>query len=129
MVEIFCGYATLCATAKAMGFTDSIAVDKFKKRGAKTAVIPLDLTCADHQALVEQWLESGQVAWVHLAPPCATASLARTLPVPGQLLRPSLYEAEMNHRVLQIFQVQIKLELMLQIFFICGVAPSFSCAH
>ena len=71
-----------------MGFTDSIAVDKFKKRGAKTAVIPLDLTCADHQALVEQWLESGQVAWVHLAPPCGTASLARTIPVPGSTFVP-----------------------------------------
>ena len=88
MVEICCGYATLCATAKTMGFSDSIAVDKFKKRGAKTAVIPLDLTCADHQALVEQWLESGQVAWVHLAPPCGTASLARTIPVPGSTFVP-----------------------------------------
>ena len=40
-------------------------------------VICLDLTKADHQKLVEEWVLSGRCLWAHFGVPCGTASRAR----------------------------------------------------
>jgi len=79
MVEVFSGIAILCATAKQAGLSSSIAVDKTKKRSCRSTILQLDLCNEHHQALLEQWLQSPLLVWLHLAPVCGTASRARDI--------------------------------------------------
>ena len=79
MVEVFAGAAVLCAVAKGAGLEASIAVDKVRKRTCRTSVVQLDLTLLHDQQLLETWLKSPQLLWVHLAPVCGTASRAREI--------------------------------------------------
>ena len=79
MVEIFAGIAILCATAKQAGMSSSLAVDKLKKKACRSTILQLDLCNKHHQALLEQWLQSPLIAWIHLAPVCGTASRAREI--------------------------------------------------
>lgn len=79
MIDFFCGAGTLCATAKLLGMGSSIAVDKVKKVGARCAVYALDLTLERNQKLLESWLDSPLLAWIHLAPVCGTSSRARDI--------------------------------------------------
>ena len=73
MIEIFCGAGALCATAKVFGMESSLAVDKVKKVGARCAVYTLDLTLERDQKLLESWLDSPLLAWIHIAPVCGTS--------------------------------------------------------
>eukprot|EP00435_Cladocopium_sp_Y103_P058226 s2737_g20.t1 len=79
MVEVFAGIAILCATAKQAGLNSSIAVDKTRKRASRCTILQLDLCNAEHQALLERWLQSPMLLWVHIAPVCGTASRARNI--------------------------------------------------
>ena len=84
MVEIFAGIAILCATAKQAGMSSSLetlAVDKLKKKACRSTIPQLQLNLCNrhHQALLEQWLQSPLIAWIHLAPVCGTASRAREI--------------------------------------------------
>ena len=57
-------------------FPDSFGVDhKVSKQRIK--VVCLDLTKADHQKMVEDWVLSGKCLWAHFGVPCGTASRAR----------------------------------------------------
>ena len=53
-----------------------MAVDKVKKRGAESTILQLDLTC---EGVLEQWMQSPLLLWVHLALVCGTASRARDI--------------------------------------------------
>lgn len=79
MIELFCGAATLCATAKVFGMDSSLAVDKVKKVNARCSVYTLDLTLERDQQLLESWIESPLLAWIHIAPVCGTSSRARDI--------------------------------------------------
>ena len=79
MIEVFAGTAVLCSIAKQFGLVSSLAIDKVKKRGARSTIFQLDLTCQKDQALLEQWMQSPLLLWVHLAPVCGTASRARDI--------------------------------------------------
>ena len=79
MIEIFAGSAVLCAVAKQAGMTSSIAVDKVKKRSARSSIFQLDLLCMQDRHLLEQWMESELLLWIHLAPVYGTASRARDI--------------------------------------------------
>ena len=79
MVEVFSGIAILCATAKQAGLSSSIAVDKVKRKSCRSTILQLDLCNEHHQALLEQWLQSPLLVWLHLAPVCGTASRARDI--------------------------------------------------
>ncbi len=56
---------------------NSIAVDKVKKRNARSTIYQLDLLMEPDCQLLEQWMHSGLLLWLHLAPVCGTASRAR----------------------------------------------------
>ena len=79
MIEIFAGAAVLCSVAKQFGLHGSIAVDKTRKKAARSAIFPLDLTLESDRALLECWLQSPLLVWIHLAPVCGTASKARNI--------------------------------------------------
>lgn len=68
MIEFFAGVGILCAIAKQHNMTQSFAVDKVRKRGARSAIVTLDLTRKDSQDLVQQWLNSSMLCWAHFAP-------------------------------------------------------------
>ena len=75
-LEIFAGSAVLCSVAKQQGMTNSIAVDKVQKRGARSSITRLDLTREVDRTVLDSWLDSNLLFWVHLAPVCGTASRA-----------------------------------------------------
>ena len=81
MLELFAGSAVLCSVAKQQGLYNSIAVDKTQKHGCFSSIIRLDLTREADSSLVDAWLDSGLLIWVHLAPVCGTASRARDIQV------------------------------------------------
>ena len=79
MIEIFAGTAVLCSVSKQLGLQNSIAVDKERKRGARSSIFQLDLTQPKDRALLEEWMLSPLLLWIHLAPVCGTASRARNI--------------------------------------------------
>ena len=79
MIEVFAGIAILCATSKAAGLQNSIAVDKLRKRNCRCSIFQLDLVNRQDQAILEQWVDSPLLLWIHLAPVCGTASRAREI--------------------------------------------------
>ena len=58
-------------------------MDKTRHTGSLAGIISLDLTKLEDQQLVE-WLDSPAVKAVFLAPPCGTASAARSIELPGE---------------------------------------------
>ena len=83
MLELFCGTAGLSASLRQMGF-EVIAVDKIVSKSPKVMVTKLDLTQHATQQLVLEWIRLPQVKAVFVAPPCGTASKARTIQLEGQ---------------------------------------------
>ena len=79
MLEVFAGMAVLCAVSKSFGMESSVAVDKARKRNARASIVQLDLTLKSDQCVVDQWLQSDLLLWIHLAPVCGTASRAREI--------------------------------------------------
>lgn len=82
ILEIFCGSGGVTATFKRNGFTNSLAVDKNKCKGAKTSILTLDLTDENSQRMVLDWIRHPNTIAIFLAPPCGTCSLARLIPIP-----------------------------------------------
>lgn len=81
MLEIFAGSAILCSIAKQYGMQSSLAVDKLQKPGARSSIIKLDLTRDVDRSVLDKWLDSDMLLWIHLAPVCGTASRAREIRV------------------------------------------------
>ena len=83
VIEVFAGTARLSTVAGRLGFR-TLAVDRSSRR-SNFAIQKLDLT-QDHdvQTLLDIInLEAPNIAWIHLAPPCGTASAARSRPLPS----------------------------------------------
>ena len=76
-LELFAGCARLSQALRAEGF-DTVAVDC--KRDGVHPIVCVDLLSSSGRALVWQILRSGRVCYVHMAPPCSTASAARNIP-------------------------------------------------
>ena len=79
MIEVFAGSAVLCAVAKQAGLSSSMAIDKVKKKSARSTIFQLDLLNKKDRDLLYQWMQSPMLLWVHLAPVCGTASRAREI--------------------------------------------------
>ena len=77
MLEILAGVAVLCATSKAAGLVNSIAVDKIRKRSSRSSIFQFDLLIQRDREILEQWIDSPLLLWIHLAPVCGTTSRAR----------------------------------------------------
>ncbi len=79
MIEVFAGAAVLCSVAKQHGMHGSIAVDKIRKKNARSSIFTLDLTLESDRELIKCWVESPLLVWLHFAPVCGTASRARDI--------------------------------------------------
>ena len=82
MIEVFAGGAVLTSVAKQYGL-GGIAVDKVRKQNSRSTIYQLDLMQAADRELLEEWLSSPLLLWVHFAPVCGTASRAREIPDPN----------------------------------------------
>lgn len=78
-VEMFCGTARLSKAVAEAGL-NVLAIDKVAC-ARKVSVTCLDLTTADHQKVLFECLCKANVASLHIAPPCGTASRAREIPI------------------------------------------------
>ena len=82
LLDLFCGTAGVAAAFRTLG-GESLGIDHVvDKRRVKGPVTKIDLSKTEGQSTVLQWVESGKVDAVMLAPPCGTASRAREIPVP-----------------------------------------------
>lgn len=61
-----------------------MAIDKHVPSAPKAVVTKLDLTRLDHQELIIKWLHDPMVVGAFLAPPCGTASAARSIELQGE---------------------------------------------
>ena len=83
-LELFGGSARLTKCLCDRGL-DAIAVDWVRNASRPEGpCCMLDLTNAEHFKLVLSLIKSGRVKYVHMAPPCGTASRAREIPVKGK---------------------------------------------
>ena len=78
VLELFAGTARLTKSLKSKGF-QAMAFDKTSKRSEGQVILEADLSNRDEvESLLEFInLKAGQIAFVHLAPPCGTSSRAR----------------------------------------------------
>ena len=83
VLEVFAGTARLSSVCQRIGFR-ALAVDKVSTK-SRFPIQQLDLTLADDLTLLLDIirLEAGNLAWIHCAPPCGTASAARARPLKG----------------------------------------------
>ena len=75
MLEVFAGGAVLTSVSKQLGL-GGMAVDTVRKPNARCTIYQLDLLQASDTELLEEWLSSPLLLWVHFAPVCGTASRA-----------------------------------------------------
>ena len=84
-VEIFCGCANLSLHLGEVGF-QAFPIDwagnRFKTKVPFTSV---DLTVPSGQARIWKLLSSPLLSYVHMSPPCGTASRAREKPIPAAM--------------------------------------------
>ena len=75
-MEVFCGKAGLSRALRRKGF-QVFSIDHKAVKGLPILVIDLN---SDAQLKVfEELLEQRRLLYVHFAPPCGTASMARTI--------------------------------------------------
>jgi hypothetical protein len=80
-LELFGGCAKLTRCLQQQDF-ESTAVDYTRNRSTPVAAtILLDLTTVQGQTIIRRALRSGKVKFLHMAPPCGTASRAREIPL------------------------------------------------
>ena len=101
--------AVLCATSKAAGLANSIAVDKIRKRSARSSFFQLDLLVHQDRVLLEQWMQSPLLIWIRLAPVCGTASRARD--IRRFRVMPNLCAPMSGQKVSLIFRLMTSAEL------------------
>ena len=87
-LEVFSGCCRLSKCLRQQGF-DTLAVDVKEAQGHP--VLKLDLLSRSGVSVLWDILQSGQVAYVHLAPPCSTSSAARNTPGGPPPLRSAAY--------------------------------------
>ena len=82
MLELCAGHAGLSAAFHDVGF-EAIPVDwSGNRHQASIPIMVADLTTSHGQELVWRVIKEGKVAFVHMGPPCGTASRARERRIP-----------------------------------------------
>eukprot|EP00434_Breviolum_minutum_P016188 symbB.v1.2.014264.t1/scaffold1033.1/size247163/2 len=88
VIELCAGSAKLSSACAKVGFT-ALAVDfSGNKHSALHHVVYLDLRLAESWQLLQRLVSQHSVIWVHIAPPCGTASRARERPLRGNYWGP-----------------------------------------
>ena len=81
IVEVFCGKAGLSRALRRKGF-QVFSVDHKAVKGIP--ILMIDLNVSSQRQLFEDLLAQGRLLYVHFAPPCGTASMARTIRLRGR---------------------------------------------
>ena len=81
IVEIFAGTARVTAELKKIGMVSAFGTDHIRHRQAASQVVIADLTTQDGTNLLMQWLADPHIVGIFMAPPCGTASRARSIPL------------------------------------------------
>lgn len=79
VIEIFCGAGRVAAQLKRYGLGNSFGTDHVKHKQAAAQIVLADLTTKQGVDLLFQWLSNEYVVGVFLAPPCGSASRARSI--------------------------------------------------
>ena len=82
VAEIFCGSARLTKTFIKEGVAAMGVDNKRNRHQLQGPALTLDLTEPGDRDLLWEWLENSNIAFIHMAPPCGTASRAREKPLP-----------------------------------------------
>ena len=79
-LEFFCGSGGFCTEMRRKGLSGSRGIDHQAGAGVKCPVISIDLATDGGQSLAHEMLARPDVIACHFAPPCGTASAARSIP-------------------------------------------------
>ena len=80
-LELFCGGASLSFALKEAGFVVTAVDRPTNEHRPLVAPLPLDLTQASAQRKILDDILEGRYDYVHMSPPCGTASRARERPI------------------------------------------------
>ena len=78
-MSFFAGSAGLTASLRALGLRQSFGVDHHIPKAVRGPVLTLDLTVQTNVDILFEWLRSPMLVYVHMGPPCGTASRAREI--------------------------------------------------
>ena len=78
-IEVFAGSGRLTASLKAIGLADSVGIDSKVPTRLACPILQLDLLKANQLDLLKDLMSNPNCAYVHMAPPCGTASRARLI--------------------------------------------------
>ena len=87
IIEIFAGTSRVTACLRQIGLRSSFGVDHVKVKNLSGPVSVADLTTPEGVALLMKWINSRTVLGIFLAPPCGTASRARSINLHKSLKR------------------------------------------
>ena len=87
IIEIFAGTSRVTACLRQIGLRSCFGVDHVKVKNLSGPVSVADLTKPEGIALLMSWINSRTVLGIFLAPPCGTASRARSIKLAGNLKR------------------------------------------
>ena len=87
IIEIFAGTSRVTACLRQIGLRSCFGVDHVKVKNLSGPVSVADLTKPEGIALLMSWINSRTVLGIFLAPPCGTASRARSIKLPRNLKR------------------------------------------
>ena len=81
IVEIFAGTGRVTAALKSLGMDGAFGTDHKRHKQAMSPIVLADLTTTAGIELLMQWLSIPYIVGIFLAPPCGTASRARSIPM------------------------------------------------
>ena len=81
VIEIFAGTARVTAELKKLGMASAFGTDHVRHKNVSAQVVIADLTADVGINLLMQWLADENVIGVFIAPPCGSASRARSIPL------------------------------------------------
>ena len=80
IIEVFAGTGRVTACLKQFGMSSAFGTHHVRHKQAMAPIVLADLTTKAGVDLLTQWLSNRQVIGFFLAPPCGSASRARSIP-------------------------------------------------
>ena len=96
IIEVFAGTSRVTASLRHFGMFSCFGVDHMRSANVAAPISIADLTTAEGVKLLYSWLANPAVVGIFLAPPCGTASRARTIPLRGKRKAPEPLRDDLN---------------------------------
>lgn len=96
IIEVFAGTSRVTASLRHFGMFSCFGVDHMRSANVAAPISIADLTTAEGVKLLYSWLANPAVVGLFLAPPCGTASRARTIPLRGKRKAPEPLRDDLN---------------------------------